>query len=195
MKAIFNLLSPVKKTQEGSSPMKEQENHMTSKKLSPNSLSIETLAILMQEDLRNEYTHMLFYLASSSTIKGIFRLEYQEWLEEESASEMGHVKEFSRLISSLGLTPVFSHHHFPSLHNVKEILEYAIKLEQEVCTNYAFRLYQIDELKKELITAPVEERDNFAVWSQIGLFYEEQLTHSHHDLNELRERCDCVIKF
>ncbi len=149
----------------------------------------------MVDDLRNEYTHMLFYLASSSTIKGLFRAEYGEWLEEEAASEMGHVKAFSKLISSLGIDPCFSHHSFPTLRNVKEILEYAIVLEQEVCSNYASRLHQIEELKDQLLEDPLESQiDHFAVWSQIGLFYEEQLTHSHRDLNELRERCDAVIQ-
>lgn len=137
---------------------------------------------LMADDIANEYTHMLFYLASASSIRGLHRREIGEWLEGEAASEMGHVLEFSKLISSLGRNPGPAHRDFPVLTNPEEIVRYAIGLEQEVSNNYAVRIRQAGEAADG---SP--DPESHAAWTNVSLFYEDQLRHSHTDLNELRE--------
>lgn len=155
--------------------------------------SRDHLLSLMVGDLKNEYTHMLFYLSNSATIRGLHRPELGEWLEEEAESEMGHVKQFSKLLRSLGGEPKADHHPIPTFACPYEIVKHAIHLEQEVCSNYAERLVQVDEFldylrkcREELGCGAVDGRE-FAAWSRVGLFYEDQLNHSHTDLDELRE--------
>jgi rubrerythrin len=147
---------------------------------------------LLLSDLRNEYTHMMFYLSSSSLIRGLHRRELREWLEEEAKSEMEHVKQFSRLLVSLGVSPLPLPHGIPLLTDAGAIIRQAIKLEQEVCVNYARRLDQVSEFKEKIqgVTRKIEgsvDVDEYAVWARVELFYEDQLTHSHEDLDELRE--------
>lgn len=144
----------------------------------PNS-RIEQVA-LMQADLINEHTHMLFYLSSSATIQGLHRAELGEWLEEEAMSEMSHVKEFSKLLVSLGEEPVVDFHDFERLSCPDDIVDKAIDLEQEVCVAYAKRIGEAECLSSR---SAGEER---AAWKRVSLFYEDQLNHSHHDLDELR---------
>lgn len=124
-------------------------------------------------DLGNEYTHMLFYVHAASTILGPHRLEYQEFLEEQAASEMKHVRQFSDLILSLGGVPEVSYKTFPTLTVVKDILNYAIKLESEVLGNYLTRMEEADILGGE---------DGMA----IRLFLEEQFLHSREDRDRMK---------
>lgn len=147
----------------------------------------EMLSLLV-EDLKNEYTHMLFYLAASATIRGLHRLELGEWLEKEAESEMGHVKEFSKLLVSLGGIPATEFHLFPTLTDPVDIIKKAIELEQEVCVNYAQRLDQLEFLKSQSNSSgqPMNPEE-YAAWTRVGLFYEGQLEHSHTDLDELRQ--------
>ncbi len=143
-------------------------------------------------DLRNEYTHMLFYLLSSTLVRGIHRRELSAWLAAEAASEMNHVGEFSRLIVSLGGCPAVHHHDVPALHGSECIIKHAIKMEQEVCANYARRIDQIDAFKATLGDEFVQcdgwdLADEYAAWTRVGQFYESQLDHSHRDLDEMRQ--------
>lgn len=140
----------------------------------------DTLLKDMKDDLKNEYTHMLFYLSNAATVRGLHRLELREWLEEEASSEMEHVKEFSNLLVSLGIAPETSFHPFESLTDPVEIIRTAISLEQTVCTNYAYRIQQADYITSD-------KTNNLATWTRVGLFYEDQLMHSHKDLDELRQ--------
>ena len=134
---------------------------------------------LMLEDLKNEKKHMLFYLTASSTISGLNREEYKEYFMEETKAEMQHVLEFQDAL--LGLVV-----DFPNTLNVKEfnyydvfydprhILNYALKMEEEVVLNYAIRITRDIELLDE-----PEKR-----WMEI--FYESQLEKSRKDVDNLK---------
>lgn len=132
------------------------------------------LAELMNSDLRNEYKHMLFYLHSSVMVRGLHRQPIQAFLMQEAQSEINHVVLFSKKVRSLGGIPVAEANEFPTLENPRDILEYALKMEEEVVANYAKRIDQADKLGGP---------DGI----NIRLFYEGQLEDSHTDMDEVRE--------
>jgi bacterioferritin (cytochrome b1) len=148
---------------------------------------------LMKADLKNEYTHMLFYLSHAAHLRGLHRIELREWLEDEADSEMGHVKAFSKLLTSFGEIALVDHNYIPVLVSPEEIIDHAIALEQEVVSNYALRLKQVaafieggvEPTSRDLGNG--DHADEFAAWTRAGLFYEDQLMHSHEDLDELRQ--------
>lgn len=131
---------------------------------------------LMKDDLKNELKHMLFYLTSSSTVQGLGRVELQEFLEESAEDEMGHVKQFTRFLIDLGGSTVVpkTAHDFDVLTCPKDILKYALDMENEVLRNYSERLHHCDMLGGEDGTA-------------LRIFYEDQIMDSRTDANELRQ--------
>lgn len=107
----------------------------------------ENFILLMQNDIRNEYKHMHFYLHSAVMVGGIHRKEYSEFFLEEAASEMKHVEEFGRKIIGLGAIPETLPSGFPThLKCPIEILRYILKMETEVVCIYADRLKQAADL-------------------------------------------------
>ena len=65
----------------------------------------QELIDFLQNDLKNERKHLLFYLQSSVMVQGLHREELSEMLYKESLDEHKHVEEFSRLIVQLGGVP------------------------------------------------------------------------------------------
>jgi rubrerythrin len=136
-------------------------------------------AHLMLQDLKNEKKHMLFYLTAASTVSGVNREEYKELLTEEAQSEMAHVMEFQNAMLGMGLdftqtNEIFDHNPYEIFYDIRHILNYALKMEEEVVMNYAIRLR--DNL--DLLEEP-EKR-----WMEI--FYEDQLEKSRKDVDNLK---------
>jgi len=59
---------------------------------------------------------------------------------KEAAGEMSHVTEFSDLIVGLGGTATFESNPFDTFTCPKLIIEYALKMEEEVVDNYVQRM-------------------------------------------------------
>lgn len=129
---------------------------------------------LMNGDLANELKHMMFYLFSSFHVRGINRIELQEFLQDAAKSEMGHVTEFAKFIIDLGGRPITSPNEFPILTQPFEILKYAIQIEDEVVKNYTERLAHCDLL-------------GGVDGTSLRIFYEDQIMDSRTDANELRQ--------
>lgn len=128
---------------------------------------------LINSDLANEYTHMLFYLQCASSVGGLHREEYREFFYKSAQSEMDHVRKFSDFIYGLGGIPNFNFHLALPHASPMEIIARAIGLEEEVLKNYDVRMKQADELNSV---------DGVA----IRLFYEGQFEDSREDLDHLR---------
>lgn len=134
---------------------------------------------LMLQDLKNEKKHMLFYLTAASTVSGLHREEYKELLESEAQSEMKHVLEFQDAILGMGADfmqtdEIKEFNDFEVFYDPRKILEYALKMEEEVVSNYAQRIANdlglLDEPEKR--------------WMEI--FYEDQLEKSRKDVDNLK---------
>ena len=107
----------------------------------------EEFIALLNEDLKNEYKHMLFYLHHAALVGSLHRFEIREFLLEEAASEMKHVDEFAHVIVGLGGIPTTEHNDFSkNMTDPIQILLYAMSMELEVAANYAQRLKLTDEL-------------------------------------------------
>lgn len=128
----------------------------------------------LNDDLRNEYTHMHFYLYSSFMIQGFHRLEIGEWLLAQAQGEFKHIQEFSKMIVGLGGVPTHEPKNFPVYRDAYNILDYARRLETEVVENYVNRMKECELL------GGVD-----GTW--VELFLENQVIDSRSDLDEITE--------
>ena len=139
-------------------------------------LNRDELIKLLNSDLINEYMHMHFYMNAALNVQGDYGV-VREWLLHEAKSEQEHVIAFGDMIVGLGgmpLSPADGVRGFPTLSDPKEILEFAIKLEQEVTDNYSIRMKQAEEY-------------GGTDGSWVHVFYEGQLQDSREDLDRLRK--------
>ncbi len=104
---------------------------------------------LLSADLARERFHLAFYLRAASVVRGLHREELSEFFMKQAASEMDHVKEFQNLLLELGgeVTDTwdFSLADRPgglmaSSDYPENILEFALKMEDEVVEEYVARM-------------------------------------------------------
>lgn len=141
-------------------------------------MNLNELINLLNEDLKREYQHMLFYTHAANTLVGLERLYFADKLKEHAKSEMNHVFQFAQKIKANGVHPV-SGLNVPEFSEIsgcaKDIIYDAIKLEEQVIINYHERHKQASEL-----------------YAQTGkhydliVFLEEQIEHSQGDVDELK---------
>ncbi len=132
---------------------------------------------LMTNDLRNECTHMNFYLYHASAVTGLHALEFKEFLTDAAKSEMGHVQQFLDRLFGLN-APQFDMgtSNFVIATSVQTILEQACRLETEVINNYTLRLEQLEAMAA---AHPTEA-------AYLTIFYEDQIQDSYEDRERMR---------
>jgi len=139
---------------------------------------ISSMYEILEGDLRNELTHMHFYLQSASLVQGLHAKEYKDHLLEESAKEMKHVSEFYDMMIGIGAQNHITNRPYqdklPKLNNPKDILRHALGLEEEVVSNYCKRIKQVESLQC------VD-----GAW--LHIFMEKQVEASRVDVDELRQ--------
>lgn len=107
----------------------------------------EALVKLMNEDLVREYEHWFTYMQACTNIKGLHRLEFEEFFWEEAQDEMEHVKELSLRISGLGGTPVSNLNlKFDVVYDPVLLLHDVLQMEEEVVAIFAERIKQTEEM-------------------------------------------------
>jgi bacterioferritin (cytochrome b1) len=132
---------------------------------------------IMNEDLANEWTHLSFYLYHASAVAGLHAHEYKEFFTKAAESEMTHVQGFlDRLFGMNYAQPTQSGHAFPHASRIEDILTLAVKLEEDVVTNYTQRLTQLDEL--------AGAHPETAAYLKV--FYEDQIQDSYEDCEHMR---------
>lgn len=144
---------------------------------------LEQFIEVLNQDLAREYGHFHYYIFSSSVVSGLHREEMSEFFQKEAAGEMAHILEFSKMIRSLGGKP--TRQISPYGTDLKqfypeELLEVALKMEQEVVANYVKRQDEATEL---------EEKDpaNKVHYRYITVFLDEQILDSRNAVNEITE--------
>jgi len=133
----------------------------------------------MLEDLKNEKKHMLFYLTAASTVSGLHRQEFKELFLKEAQGEMKHLIEFQDALLGLGVELLDTVHikennDYLVSHDLKELMLYALEMEEEVVRNYAQRIMN------DVPTLDDEDR----AWMEI--FYEKQIEKSREDVDNYR---------
>lgn len=141
-------------------------------------MTIEEFLKLMNEDLKREYQHMLFYLYASALVKGFHRHEISEFLFDEAQSELKHVREFSDQILAVGGFPQLPDSltdDMPRLtgDSLEAILRHVLKMESEVVTIFSDRLRESEEM-----TGPAGQI--------LHIFYEDQIMDSHRTVHEVQ---------
>lgn len=132
---------------------------------------------LMHADLRNEWTHLEFYLYHASAVSGLHAAEYKEFLTKAANGELHHVQQFLDRLFGLNYKPTnVSGRTFPVATNPQTILAEAIKLENEVVKNYTLRLRQLENL--------AGAHPETAAY--LTVFYEKQLEDSYEDCEQMR---------
>lgn len=129
---------------------------------------------LLNDDLKNEWKHLRFYLYHASAVQGLHCEEYKELFLKEAAGEMLHVTAFSDVIVGLGGKATEESNSFPLMTDPKDILRYALTMEEEVVTNYVKRMRDSDEL------GGVDGQ-----WLEI--FLEGQIQDSREDVDHFRQ--------
>lgn len=129
---------------------------------------------ILNNDLKNEWKHLRFYLYHASAVTGPLTEEYKEMFLEEAAGEMKHVTQFSDLIIGLGGTAGFESNSFPVFTDPFDIVTYALKMEEEVVSNYVLRMRDAESL------GGVDGQ-----W--IEIFMENQIQKSREDVDLYRQ--------
>jgi bacterioferritin (cytochrome b1) len=138
----------------------------------------QDLVDLLQKDMKNEYKHHLFYLHSAVVVRGLHREELQEFFLKAASSEMNHIIEFGETIIGLGGTvSIPGSGFFDSLPlyliQPKDILAFAVEMEDEVVSNYVTRAKQAEEFGGPN-----------GYWVQV--FMEKQIEDSRRDADHMR---------
>lgn len=134
------------------------------------------LYLLLVNDLRNELTHLHFYLQSASLVQGLHSKEYKEFFTQEANKELKHVQQFCDLLVGLNIeiTNIPYFEKLPKLNNPADIIKHALTLEEEVVSNYCQRMHQAENLS-------TTDGD----W--ISIFLENQIQDSRTDVDELKQ--------
>lgn len=131
---------------------------------------------LINEDLKNEWTHLQFYLYHASAVTGLHADEYKEFLTEAAKGELQHVQQFLDCLYGFEfLRPATSGHPFQTFTRVEDILIEAHTLERQVVVNYAKRLEQL-KLVEDAATAT----------AYLEIFYEDHLQDSFEDARHIQ---------
>jgi bacterioferritin (cytochrome b1) len=142
-----------------------------------NSMTLENIIELMNQDLANELKHFNFYLNAYFSLRGFDRLHFGSWLEKHADEELAHVKMFANKIVALGGIPVTESNSYSiGIENSKDILKFAISMETEVIQNYHTRLKIMQDFNTKT-----------GKYYDLVLFYEEQLEDSQNDLDEMNK--------
>ena len=139
--------------------------------------NLQNLIDLLKSDLRNECTHLMFYLQSASLVQGLHSKEYKEHFLSESQKEIKHVQQFADLIIGLngeGLEFKPYYEKMPITNSTIDILRQALCLEEEVVSNYCERMHQAEEL-------------NSTDGDWVHIFLEKQIEDSRMDVDELKQ--------
>lgn len=129
------------------------------------------LVELLVEDLSREVYHMMFYLNAASKVEGLHREELREFFMKEAHEEMGHVNEFSDMISYLGSLPdvMNCHINWTFGNDPYDILKEIVRMEQEVANKYATRLQQTEPPHNDVYNPSI---------ATLHVFYEDQIKNS-----------------
>lgn len=140
---------------------------------------LQALIENLNNDLKNEWTHLTFYLHSAALVQGLHATEYKELLQKEANKELLHVGQFSDVLIGLGLSPENLAkepflHKVLSLTDPKAILAHALNLEEEVVRNYCIRMHEAE-------MCGCTDGD----W--VHIFLEGQIQDSREDVDHLKQ--------
>lgn len=149
-------------------------------------MNIYKILELLIEDLSREYSHWNFYLQSATSITTLHRSEIGEFLLEQAKEEMTHIEEFKRVLHgiitrrNLSISVPTKIAEFKNnLNCPKQILEEALRMEDEVVSNYVQRIEDANKLQENGGEDKVDGKF-------LELFLEDQILDSRSDADNIR---------
>lgn len=156
-------------------------------------MKIEDLVDLLISDLSREYMHWHFYMQAATSVRGLHRQEISEFFLEQASSEMKHVEEFRRMIQGIisrrklnKSVPSLVAEFQKDLTCPVDLLNFALKMEEEVVSNYVERLSQAESIQGN----NPQDRDD---GKYVELFLEDQIIDSRSDADNIREMLETSI--
>jgi bacterioferritin len=115
-----------------------------------------TLIDGLNEDLAAEYQAVIMYRTYASLVTGPYRQELRAFFESEIPDELGHAAVLADKIVALGGTPVMAPADVPAAKSTKEMLENALKAEEETIARYTRRIEQAEQAGEVAIKLHLE---------------------------------------
>jgi bacterioferritin len=109
------------------------------------STSIDDLIRGLNEDLRGEFQAVIMYRLYASMVQGPYRQELRSFFSAEIPEELGHAQILADKISALGGTPVAEPAPVPVVAEAKEMLQAALRAEEETLKRYLERRREAEE--------------------------------------------------
>lgn len=118
------------------------------------------LARLMEglnEDLAAEYQAVIMYRTYASQVGGPYRIELRGFFEGEIPDELGHAAFLADKIVSLGGVPTTVAAPVPGASSAFEMLQNALRAEEETIARYSKRIDEAEEAGELAIKVELED--------------------------------------
>lgn len=100
----------------------------------------------LNEDLANEYGAVIQYTYYAGVVSGLNRQLLKPFFEEEIPDESGHALYLTEKIRTLGGIPTTTPPKIEQVTEVKDMLEAALKAEDDTIRRYTERIEQADKV-------------------------------------------------
>ena len=111
----------------------------------------------MNQDLSAEYGAVIMYRTYASLTSGPYRIELKNFFEGEIPDELGHAAFLADKIVALGGTPTTEAEAVPHAGDNRQMLENALKAEEDTIARYKTRVEQADAAGETAIRIRLEE--------------------------------------
>jgi bacterioferritin len=110
----------------------------------------------MNQDLAAEYQAVVMYRTYAALVSGPFRPELRSFFEGEIPDELNHAAFLADKIVSLGGTPTTRAAEVPIVASNREMLEVALKAEEDTIARYTTRARQAEDCGEIAIKVELE---------------------------------------
>ena len=120
-------------------------------------LSRDSLAALLNEDLAREYQAIIAYVVYSQVLKGPEFMSIADQLELHAQQELKHALIISRQIDYLGKMPTVTPKPVKTSEKAREMLRFDLDNENETIRNYRQRVRQCEALGEFAMAEQIHE--------------------------------------
>jgi bacterioferritin len=119
--------------------------------------NVQSLIDGLNEDLAGEYQAVIMYRTYASLVSGPSRPELKAFFESEVPDELGHAAFLADKIVALGGTPTTVPAAVPVAKDNREMLENALKGEEDTIARYTIRAEQAEAAGEIAIKVQIED--------------------------------------
>lgn len=111
----------------------------------------------LNEDLSAEYQAVIMYRTYASQVGGPYRIELRGFFEGEIPDELGHAAFLADKIVALGGTPTTASAPVPAASGARQMLENALRAEEDTIARYTKRIEQAERAGEVAIKIELED--------------------------------------